>query len=209
MGRLKRTDKTAREHREKTTREQVLMLLSQGCSQAETARLLGVTKSTIAYHARRVREPDPRFRRRYDWNVVQAYYDLGHTVEECVAQFGFSKETWHAAKKRGAIVTQSRAMPIEQLLSAPRNRTHLKRRLLAAGLLHECCACCGIADWKGKPLSLQLHHVNGDGSDNRIENLELLCPNCHSQTDTWGGRNAATHRDGERRDSARPARLLR
>ncbi len=46
------------------------------------------------------------------------------------------------------------------------------------------CAIGAIAT-----LSLELHHVNGDGQDNRLENLMLLCPNCHSQTDTWGARN--------------------
>jgi 5-methylcytosine-specific restriction endonuclease McrA len=48
----------------------------------------------------------------------------------------------------------------------------------------------------GKPLNAQLHHKNGDGSDNRLENLELLCPNCHSPTDTYGGRNG--HRRAKR-----------
>ena len=42
----------------------------------------------------------------------------------------------------------------------------------------------------GEPLNMELHHVNGDGSDNRLENLQLLCGNCHSQTDNWGGRGA-------------------
>ena len=51
------------------------------------------------------------------------------------------------------------------------------------------CEECGLSEWRGKALSLELHHVNGDGLDNRLENLVLLCPNCHSQTDTWGGRN--------------------
>lgn len=41
----------------------------------------------------------------------------------------------------------------------------------------------------GKPVSMQLHHKNGDGSDNRIENIQFLCGTCHSQTDTYGGRN--------------------
>ena len=41
---------------------------------------------------------------------------------------------------------------------------------------------CGVSEWLGEPLSMALHHVNGDGSDNRLENLRLLCANCHSQT---------------------------
>jgi regulatory LuxR family protein len=171
------------------TRIAVLEMLAAGKPQAEIARTLGIAKSTVAYHCRRVREPDPRFRRRYDWRLVQEYYDLGHTVNECVAHFGFSKQTWHAAKNRGAIVTRERAMPIDQLLHGRRGRTHLKGRLIKAGLLQERCHSCGIADWRGRRLALELHHVNGDGHDNRLENLSLLCPNCHSQTDSWGGRN--------------------
>ena len=43
-------------------------------------------------------------------------------------------------------------------------------------------------DWLGKPLSMALHHVNGEGADNRLENLMMLCPNCHSQTENFSGR---------------------
>ncbi|HYB24217.1 MAG TPA: HNH endonuclease [Solirubrobacteraceae bacterium] len=173
-----------------TTRDRVLALRAEDKSQAEIARMLGIAKSTAAFHVRKAREPDPRFRRRYDWNAVQAYYDSGHSVNECVAHFGFSKQTWHAAKNRGAIITRPHAMPLEQLLSAPRCRTHLKKRLLQAGLLGDRCQQCGITEWRRAPLPLELHHINGDGTDNRLENLALLCPNCHSQTDSWGGRNA-------------------
>lgn len=51
------------------------------------------------------------------------------------------------------------------------------------------CECCNINEWQGKPLTLQLHHINGDHMDNRLENLQLLCPNCHSQTDSYAGKN--------------------
>ncbi len=177
-----------------STRALVLGMVAAGKSQAEIARTLGVAKSTVAYHCRRVREPDPRFRRRYDWKIVQTYYDLGHTVNECVAHFGFSKQTWHAAKNRGDIVTRARAMPIEQLLCGRRARGHLKGRLIKAGLLLEHCQSCGITHWRGGPLALELHHINGDEHDNSLENLILLCPNCHSQTDSWGGRNSRRRR---------------
>ena len=67
-------------------------------------------------------------------------------------------------------------------------RTHLKRRLLNEGLKRNRCEVCGITEWLGRPLSMALHHVNGDGRDNRLENLQLLCPNCHSQTENFAGK---------------------
>jgi 5-methylcytosine-specific restriction endonuclease McrA len=135
-------------------------------------------------------EMDQRASRRYDWTIVQAYYDDGHTVRECQQRFGFSSATWTNAAKRGDAVARPVAMPIEELLRGPRNRRHLKRRLVQAGLLLDLCGECGITTWRGRALALELHHVNGNGRDNRLENLALLCPNCHSQTDSWGGRNS-------------------
>jgi Zn finger protein HypA/HybF involved in hydrogenase expression len=72
--------------------------------------------------------------------------------------------------------------------SAGRNRGHIKQRLIRLGLKQHRCETCGISEWLGKPLSLALHHINGDGDDNRLENLEPLCPNCHSQTENFAGR---------------------
>ena len=83
-------------------------------------------------------------------------------------------------------------MAIELLLVADRpqtGRSHLKHRLIQAGLKDNRCEQCGITEWQGKSLVMHLHHINGDGHDNRLENIELLCANCHSLTDTYGGRN--------------------
>lgn len=51
------------------------------------------------------------------------------------------------------------------------------------------CESCGVCDWLGKPLSLQVHHVDGNARNNRPSNLKILCPNCHSQTDNFAAKN--------------------
>jgi len=67
--------------------------------------------------------------------------------------------------------------------------SHLKKRLICEGVLAERCSECGLTQWLGKPISLHLDHVNGKRRDNRLENLRLLCPNCHSQTETYCAKN--------------------
>lgn len=69
------------------------------------------------------------------------------------------------------------------------NTVTLKRRLIKEGLLENKCYECGITEWRGTPISLELEHINGNRFDNRIANLCILCPNCHSQTKTFRGRN--------------------
>lgn len=176
----------------------VAELLGGGMSQAAVARALGISPATVSYHARQLgRAPRLECARRYDWDAVRAYYDEGHSVRECRARFGMCSRTFNDAVRRGAIVTRPQAMPIADLLvaGAARNRCHVKTRLLGAGLKAKRCEGCGIEKWRGLPLSLELHHVNGDGNDNRLQNLRLLCPNCHSQTENWGGRGKRTPRE--------------
>ena len=73
--------------------------------------------------------------------------------------------------------------------SSYQNIASLKKRLISEGLMEYKCAICGIDSWLNKPLSLQLDHINGINNDHRLSNLRLLCPNCHSQTDTYAGKN--------------------
>jgi DNA-binding CsgD family transcriptional regulator len=173
-------------------RREVAELLEQGIGVAEIAERLGVSKPTVCYHARKLGVPaQAKFARRFDWAEIQRVHDSGVAMRECKRRFGFSNQAWADAVSRGDVVPRSRLIPLEELLVVGRrtSRTHLKARLVAAGLKENRCERCGISDWQGEPLSLQLHHENGDGTDNRLVNLSFLCPNCHSQTDTYGGRN--------------------
>lgn len=65
----------------------------------------------------------------------------------------------------------------------------VKDRIVKDNLLEYECSKCGINNWCGETIILDLDHINGDNRDNRLENLRYLCPNCHSQTDTYKGRN--------------------
>jgi DNA-binding CsgD family transcriptional regulator len=179
-------------HEVSKTREAVAELLAQGISRIAIARRLNISKATVSYHARRLDQPiNDRFGRRYDWAAVQRYYDEGHSVRECIRAFGFSSASWSQAVRRGAIVARPAAIPIAELLveNTYRGRFNLKIRLLKEGLKDNRCEGCGLTEWREAPITLALHHINGRRNDNRLENLSLLCPNCHSQTENYAGRN--------------------
>lgn len=93
---------------------------------------------------------------------------------------------------KGVEVVSTTKIPIEQILvkdSTYQNTDRLRKRLVKEGYKTYRCEICGITEWLGKPLSLQLHHVNGINNDNRLENLLIICPNCHSQTENFGSKN--------------------
>lgn len=97
-------------------------------------------------------------------------------------------------KKNSNYKGKNSPLPLESILEKDSNynRTKLKERLFKAGLKKRKCECCGITEWQGKPISFELHHLNGIHNDNRLPNLQILCPNCHSQTDNFGTKGKGT-----------------
>jgi hypothetical protein len=165
----------------------------------EIARRLGISAATVSHHRRKLGiPPSTKYAPRGDWHEIQRYYDDGHGLSECEAKFGFSRGSWSKAVARGDIVPRPQALPVSELLVAgtARNRMHVKIRLLSSGLKAMRCEECGLTEWLDEPLSMALHHVNGDGRDNRIRNLELLCPNCHSQTPNFARSRRRTSGSG-------------
>lgn len=70
-----------------------------------------------------------------------------------------------------------------------KNLGSIRRILINENLKEYKCEICGLIEWMGSPISLELHHINGNNKDNRLENLQWLCPNCHSMTDNFRRRN--------------------
>lgn len=100
-------------------------------------------------------------------------------------QIDYSHFTCRARK-----YSKSNQIQLEEYLNKNEIRINsftLKNKLIKAGYKENKCECCGISEWQNKPIICQLHHINGDHNDNRIENLQILCPNCHSQTENYCG----------------------
>lgn len=79
------------------------------------------------------------------------------------------------------------ALPLESILTTDSKMSsyNIKKRLFNNNIKKKQCEICGITEWNGKEITFQLHHINGNNEDNRLENLQILCPNCHSQTDNF------------------------
>lgn len=105
----------------------------------------------------------------------------------------------------GKYANFGRKRKIEELLveNSSVSRGYLKKQLIKDNLLEYKCNCGNDGMWNGKKLILQLEHKNGINNDNRLVNLCFICPNCHSQTGTFSGKNKPSAQKKEKRKEKR------
>lgn len=97
-------------------------------------------------------------------------------------------------KRKEKTKTIKDKIPLSEIMveNSTYGSNHLKARLLKEGIFEYVCKKCGNnGNWMGSKLILQLEHKNGNSKDHRLDNLCLLCPNCHSQTQTYAGKNSS------------------
>lgn len=144
----------------KYTKEELTSAISSSFSIAEVCRKLGIKPYGGNY--------------RTIHKLIKEYaLDTSH----------FMGQGWNKGLKKQINI----AKPLSEILTenSTYQTSRLKQRLIREGVKEQKCEICGISEWNGKPISLELHHLNGNPTDNRLENLQILCPNCHSQTDTY------------------------
>jgi hypothetical protein len=131
-----------------------------------------------------------------DGELIEAYNQEKHLGKLAVKFKVPSVTIWRKCKMLGLEFSNGGGdglkIPTNEILEGlhPHYQTNkLRKRLIREGIFENKCSCCGITDYNKKPIVMQLDHENGDSSDHRKENLRLLCPNCHSQTETWCGKN--------------------
>jgi hypothetical protein len=149
----------------KWTDLQLTEAVAASTSMAEVHRRLGLrvaggTQSSLFRHARRLE------------------LEISH----------FKGQGWSRGQYKRPDELRAALLPL--LCRGSKKITSLRDRLVAAGLKKFECEECGLTEWRGHPAPLQVDHVDGDRFNNEIENLKILCANCHMQTETWGFKGA-------------------
>lgn len=143
------------------TDEQLIIAVKESTATIEVIRKLGLSESAGNYQT-------------VNNHIERLNLDTSH----------FLGKSWLRDTER----VHPRSFPLDEILVANSSyvsSNNLRKRLLKEGIKEYKCENCGLFEWRGKKLPLELEHINGNHKDNRLDNLLLLCPNCHSLTPTW------------------------
>lgn len=199
--------------------EKCIDLRKQGKSQKEISNILGISRNHVKYllgdrykdkieTLKILKEKNERLEK----DIIELLpkcnslndvcYHLGlrgvdgyyRKIKAVIEKYNLSTDHFGTINVyRGGYRNKFTAMSNEEFFvsNSERNGKQAIKRLIESGIKEYKCENpdCGISEWHGKPISLQLHHINGDHHDNRLENLQLLCPNCHTQTDSYAKSN--------------------
>ena len=95
----------------------------------------------------------------------------------------------HLKGKRCPWTPKQKLSDIMIVNSSYTNSNCLRKRLINEGIFEAKCSCCNLTHWMDQAISLELDHINGINTDHSLENLRLLCPNCHALTSNYRGKN--------------------
>ena len=130
---------------------------------------------------------------------IKLAYEKYDTLHQASAELKMTTVSlWRRAKKLGLawkdknFKPEKPKIPTDEIIEGkhPYYQTlKLKKRLLKEGLKENKCDICGITEWNNKEISMQLDHIDGNSHNHKFDNLRMVCPNCHSQTHTYCGKN--------------------
>lgn len=192
-------------------RDEILRLRSEGMSYGEITKKLNCNKSTVAFYCsgryllRKVDEEKERAKKEYEeivcnlvkecQNISQVCKSLGKRatnnnylfIEKIIEKYNLDISHFcvdYSNKKHHKPYTK------EEIFceNSPMSTSKARDATIKFGVKEWRCERCRRTDWEGEKIPLQIHHINGDNRDNRIENIQLLCPNCHTLTDTYCGK---------------------
>jgi hypothetical protein len=189
-----------------TTKEKVLNYRENGCSIPEICERLNISKGTVGYHLKGYRGLN------YKKRICKTYVDIRNAYgDEIILLYKnkksivFISQNYKVSqffiikflKEKGIYVKNNRKLDIKNLLEGKvfyknpyySNINHpIKEYIALNKILDYKCGVCGILEWNGEDLNLELDHIDGDRNNNNIGNLRFICPNCHSQTTTYKGK---------------------
>jgi hypothetical protein len=129
---------------------------------------------------------------------IRELYEEGITLHQASSKLELSPVTlWRRAKKLNLRWKEMsrpgfKKISLDEILKGnhPDYQTFkLKNRLLLEGIKSNVCEICNISEWNGNSLNMHLDHIDGNSHNHKLENLRMVCPNCHSQTETYCGKN--------------------